>query len=415
MPKVLPFRAWKYNSKKVKLEDVVAPPYDVVTEEEVKEFKEKSPYNIFHLEIPETYESAKIHLESWIKSEILIKDDTPKIYLYELEFSYNGKRYRRKGFVNLVELVPFEKGEVVPHERVFQKVTEDRFSLLKTTGFQFSQIFGLFEDEGCNLLNAAEELKSPVFSIEFNGEIHSLYEVRDVDFFRTFCEFFKEKKVFIADGHHRYTTALNYKAYMESLYGKSEDADYNFTSMYLCAFEDPNLLMLPTHRIYELERANEFLDKMKSLCELVKVLEKHEVPKSEFKVLEAEWIVVINEKGYLFRLKPEVLEALKQNDHILSQITLFNFLRVLEEVVGVKEEDLKAQNRVKFLSDVSRVLEECQGSKIGVVFPVLSPEVLKRVAEAGKRMPHKSTYFFPKILTGVLLNELRGNKVEFRP
>ena len=415
MPQILPFSAWRYNPDKISIEDVIAPPYDVVSEKEIKYFKEKSPYNIFHLELPESYERAKELLHSWIKEEILVKKDSPAIYLYELQFSYQGKTYLRKGFINLVKLSPFEEGKVLPHEKVYPKVTEDRFELFKTTGFQFSQIFALYEDPELYLFEGLENKKELLYEVSFNKEKHSLFKITDKNIIKKISDFLKDKKIYIADGHHRYTTGLKYKEYMESLYGKDELKDYNYIAMYLCPIEDKNLLMLPTHRLYYLENFEEILRKLKNFASELKEIEIKKPFELEnfFKNSSCEWIIVTQEKAYFFRLKPEVFEKIKEKEPVLSEITLYNFLQVFEDITEEKEEAFKEKGKVEFLSEAELVIDKAKKGAIGIIFPRLSPLVLKKAAQAQKRMPHKCTYFYPKILTGMVLNEISGKTLQF--
>ncbi|MCD6489845.1 MAG: DUF1015 domain-containing protein, partial [Thermodesulfobacterium sp.] len=227
MPECLPFCAWRYNPEKVKIEKVVAPPYDIVSKEEIRKFKIKSPYNIFHLELPEDYKKAKDLLESWINSEILIKDKTPGIYFYELKFSYQNRNFIRKGFILLVKLSSFEEEKIFPHEQTYSKITDDRFKLLKTTHFQFSQVFALYEDPLLETLKAVDKNKKFLYRIQFGYEEHKIYKISDKKLIKNLLEVLKSKKFYIADGHHRYKTALRFKEYMESIYGKSSSKDYN--------------------------------------------------------------------------------------------------------------------------------------------------------------------------------------------
>ncbi len=413
MPESLPFRAWRYNPSKVSLEEVVAPQYDVVSKDETNYFKRKNPYNIFHLELPETYQKAKELLENWIKKEILIQEKKPAVYLYELEFTYQETKFIRTGFIILIKLSPFEEGKVLPHERVFEKVTDERLELFKTTGFQFSQVFGLYEDPSLFTLKDTKNIKDLIYTVSYKNEIHRLYKITEKNFLKSFSNFLKDKTIYIADGHHRYTTALRYRAYMEKIHGKKEFVDYNYTAMYICPFETPGLLMLPTHRTYVLEKKEEFFKKFKEFAEVFKEIEFDTKDYEKFfEDKRREWIILSENKNYLFRLKKEVFEKIKKEDEILAEITLYNFLKLFEELFSIKEERLVEKGKGRFACSVEEVLKDVRNGATGVVFPVMSPYILKKVAQAKKRMPHKCTYFYPKILTGMLLNEINGKELE---
>ena len=349
-------------------------------------------------------------MDRWISEKVLLKEKEPCFYYYEVEFTYQGKRLKRKGLVGLVELVPFEEEKILPHERVYPKVTEDRFNLLKITGFQFSQIFGLFEDPGLKLLNSLEKEKL-LYRTSLNGETHSLYKLTP-QLSDLVQNHFVDKKIYIADGHHRYTTALRYKDYMESINGKDPLRDYNYIAMYLTAFEEENLLMLPTHRVYKVEDTKKLINHFSSVCEIKEIDWLELFSENLFTHPEREWLFFAGKEAFLVRLKPSVWEKLEQEEPVLSKVTLHNFLKVWEEVTGLKEEELKEKGKVLFFSQMEDVMEKSEKEGLGVVFPVLSPLVLKDIASAGKRMPHKCTYFYPKILTGFLLKEARGSLIK---
>jgi len=419
MPEVRPFSPWMYNLSLVDIKDVVAPPYDVVSKEEVEFYKKKSPYNVFHLELPESYEAAKKTLSDWIGRGVLVNSNSRRLFFYETEFRYGGKKFLRRGFIALVEVSPFEEGKVLPHERVFPKVTEDRFNLLKTTKFQFSQIFGIYEDEELLLFNQIDRLKKKLFSVEFNSEVHTLYEISEESYFKKFQEFFEKRPIFIADGHHRYTTALKYKDYMESLVGDSNGRDFSYIAMYLCPIEDENLLMLPTHRVFyetpaTFSKLQNFCQEKKvfSFVQLEKLFEEEKNLNGLFEEKSSEFLFLTNEEVKVLKVREEFMESIASKEPELSKVTLYNFLKVLEEATGIKEEELKEKGKVKFLSKEDKVLEEVKKGGVGVIFPVLSPQVLKEVARARKRMPHKCTYFYPKNLTGMLFNEVSGKKLD---
>lgn len=414
MPECLPFCAWRYNPEKVKIEEVVAPPYDIVSEEEVKYFKAKSPYNIFHLELPENYKKAKELLKNWIYSQILIKNKTPGIYFYELEFTYQEKTFLRRGFILLVRLCPFEEGKILPHERTYPKVTEDRFELLKITQFQFSQIFALYEDPFFETFKEVNTNKELLYTIDFNNETHRLYKISKKEIIKNILNFLRNKTFYIADGHHRYITALKFKEYMENIYGKDPQKDYNFVAMYISPLEDKNLLMLPTYRSYYFDDKEEVIKKILDFAEekLSFKIEKDLNFNHLFENSQKEWAIVLGNQIKVFRLKDEVFENLKKRNPLFSEIPLYNFLQILEDALKIKEEELKEKNKVKFISEPKKLIEETQKGAMGVIFPLISTEILKKVSQAKKLMPHKCTYFYPKILTGLVLNELSGKDLD---
>lgn len=415
MPKCLPFCGWRYNPKNVEIKEVVAPPYDVVTEEEKRYYKNLSPYNIFHLELPEDINLVKNHVKTWIEKNILIKENGPCLYFYEIEFKHQKKTYIRKGWVLLVKLHRFEEGIILPHEKVYKKVTEERLKLLKTTSFQFSQVFGLYEDPDLNTLQP--EKKSLLYEVAHNNEYHKFYKVDFQEEIKKVTSFLRDKKIYIADGHHRYTTALEFKEEMEKIYGKDENKDYNYIAMYLCAVDDPNLLILPTHRVYYLKDVNSLLEKFKSFFEFSKELNLNReiLFQDIFSDPKREMIFTFKGKTFLGRIKPYILEKIKNEEPVLSELALYNFLWIAEKVLGITEELLREKGLVEFTADFQKIFEITKVKEgLGIIFPPISKESFKFVTLTKKRMPHKATFFYPKILTGFVLYEITGKSLNFK-
>ncbi|MCD6489674.1 MAG: DUF1015 family protein, partial [Thermodesulfobacterium sp.] len=209
--------------------------------------------------------------------------------------------------------------------------------------------------------------------------------------------------------------ALRFKEYMESIYGKSSSKDYNYISMYISPLEDENLLMLPTHRAYYLENAEELIKEMCKFANQKKTLKINESIEINqyFKDKSKEYGILFGKEIKIFSLKDKVFEDIKSRDSVFSKIPLYNFLQVFEKILKVKEEVLKEKGKVKFISDIRELLKEVSKGALGVVFPSISSEILKKVALSQKLMPHKCTYFYPKILTGLVLNEISGNDLKY--
>ncbi len=411
MPEVLGFKGWRYNSEKVNINDVIAPPYDVVSEEEIKYYKSKSNYNIFHLELPESSYKARELLKKWMEEKVIFPENMRCIYLYELDFFYGNKKFCRRGFILLVKLSSFKEGKIIPHEKTYPKVTEERFELLKATGFQFSQIFGIYQDPELDTLKNLDE-KELLYEVTFGSEVHRLYRITSLSIQQKISAFLYNKPIYIADGHHRYTTALRFKSYMEEKFGKNDQLDFNYICMYVCPMEEPGLLMLPTHRVYLFSETFKLIEKLKNFLEVEKISE--EILKSDknfFREKEREYLLVFNRNLLFCRIRDDFWEEIKKLDPVLSRIPLFNFLHIFYKATGLKEEELKEKGLVKFYSTEKEVLKKSEKG-LGVIFPVISPLILKEVAGVGKLMPHKCTYFYPKILTCLLLREIKGEPVK---
>ena len=414
MPECKPICGLYYDLKKVPPEKVVAPQYDIVSQEEISYYKSLSPYNAFHLELAENPEKAKLLLDEWKKTGVLIKDAKPALYYYELEFKFSEKLLKRRGFILLVKLHSFEDRQILPHERTFSFVKEERLALLKTAQCYFSQIFGLYEDQGLRTLSLPEE-RDLVFEVCFNEERHRLYRITNRDFIGFLREHLKGRPIYIADGHHRYQIALTYKAYMEKLFKAKESYDFQYAPFYLTPFEEESLFMLPTHRHYLFPLEESVLNGLKEYAEELRrfKLEEVEAFLEGFAEKNSVFFLFYREQGMVFQIKKEVMAEIERDEPILSRLPLFNFLKLFERVFGQTEEELKAKGKVEFFSNF--FVEKLQTMKAResffVLFPRVSPQVLRDAVSSGRLMPHKSTYFYPKILTGTIFYEAKGTSL----
>ena len=252
---VAPFRALCFNSQKLeRLEDVVTPPYDIIDEKNQAAFQARNPYNMIYLDISkspgkgddseERYNSAKnTSLRGRRKSADPVMKHLPS-YLYYIDYTLpSGIRLTRKGLVALVGLSEYAEGIVKPHEETFATVTADRLRLMDTCQAQFSQIFSLYTENGANIISTLENglPEKPLYEVrDADGGKHSIWPICDEKILVMVQELFRDKAIYIADGHHRYSTALQYRKHLKEKQGElPPQSPYNFTMMYLCPMEDP--------------------------------------------------------------------------------------------------------------------------------------------------------------------------------
>ncbi|MFN3406221.1 MAG: DUF1015 family protein [Caldimicrobium sp.] len=404
MPKCLPFNGFLYNPEKVKFEDVLAPPYDIVSEEEIAHFKKKSPYNIFHLELPEHPEKAKNLLQNFMSQKILIKNRVPTLYYYEIFFPFEGETYLRRGFILLTKLYDFKEGVILPHEKIYPRVTEERFHLMLTTLCQFSQIFALYEDPNLETLEALPDKLDFYFEVKHNQETHRLAKIHDQTLIQKILNFLERKKFYIADGHHRYTTALKLKTHFENLPTNTpQNIGFNYISTYICPFEEKGLLMLPTHRVFTDKYYSPLLNNLKKYS----ILEKEvplEIWGEEKKVFHKDphyFFLYRRGKVKIFRFKETFLASLKEQEFL--NLPLYCFLQILENSLMIQESDLKKAEEVEFTGSEREAIEKADRKGFAVLFPKSPVKLLQEIAKKGKTMPHKATYFYPKILTGAVI------------
>jgi len=452
---IAPFCALRFNPEKVAcMEDVVTPPYDVIDEKGQAAFQARNPCNMIYLDISkspgkgdvsdERYNSAMDHFNKWQEENILIRDAEPAFYLYLVDYKLpSGRRFTRKGFVSLVKLSEFSEGIVKPHEETFDTVTADRLRLMDTCEAQFSQIFSLYSDPEMQIIRALEEgcTEKPLYEVkDADGGIHSIWPVTDKEILARVQELFKDNAVYIADGHHRYKTSLQYKQLMKDRQGELPvQSPYNYTMMYLCPMEDPGLKVLPTHRLVTLP--DDVLPGLPSMDELASKLSVYfdleeitggsrEIFLGEVLARMEERILTKKQKSTMFGLyhadedrcflltlkkKASEIEALAHRPIALQDLDVVVLSDlVVENVLGLKYERIEHDNLVRYFADPDEALDvavkECvdYDNSLELLFLMNNTKVsqVKRVADEQLIMPHKATYFYPKILTGLLLNKL---------
>ncbi|MCI5133022.1 MAG: DUF1015 domain-containing protein, partial [Candidatus Electrothrix sp. EH2] len=257
MAVVAPFRGMRYNPEKIeRLEDVVTPPYDVISTDDEKKLLQKNPYSMVNLDLRNIsqgttrddgrYEQARSRFQSWQDEDVLVRDEQPALYLYYIDYHHpDGRRLTRKGIVGLVGLAEFAEGIVRPHEKTFAGVIGDRLQLMETCQAQFSQIFSLYSDQKQEVISSLEQVREaePLLQVEDqNSNTHTLWRVTDQEALNHVHCFFSDRAVYIADGHHRYTTALDCrKLALADNPDLPADHPCNYIMMYLCACEDAGL------------------------------------------------------------------------------------------------------------------------------------------------------------------------------
>lgn len=419
MNEIKPFFGWRYNPKRVNLAEVMAPPYDIVTPEEQEVYLRKSPYNVFHLELgrikpqdTETenrYTRARVFWEKWRKEGILIREEAPALYLYRLRFSWQGRSLVRRGIIGLIRLALWESGLIRPHEKTFSQVTEDRLNLLRATRAQFSQIFCLYHDQALKSIQSLEEQAETIFEVpDPQRFIHELARVTDPRAQEIVAEVFQREILYIADGHHRYTTALAYMEEMERRFGNKPPRCFHYVMMYLCPFEEPGLLVLPTHRLLKLDLEEEALiSKLSAFGEFEPFNEKEKIFERLESLCPGKFLLVSKGKILLFRPRERVLAHLSERiAGPLKRLPVALFTSLLKEAFDLEEAPLKQAERLIYTPWVEEILEKSLRGWFGFLLPPTRVSALQEVADAGLVMPHKSTFFFPKILTGTVFFEI---------
>jgi len=448
MARIAPFRGLRYNPAKITaMENVVTPPYDVINSEAQAALLARDPYNMIRLDLGKKtsggeedngrYLASQAILAEWEKEQVLVRDARPTFYLYYVEYTHpSGQRLTRKGMVALAGLAEFSEGIVKPHEKTFRGVVTDRLRLLETCGTQFSQIFSLYSDPTAAVMNCLEAARpaTPLCTAtDGDGVVHSLYAISEPQVLARVQELFQDKSLYIADGHHRYTTALQLRENKQREAGAPlpSDSPFNHTMMYLCPMEDPGLSVLPTHRLASLPDSPG-LDAV--LARLAAGFAVQELKAGAREVLLAETLAGMAEaagagatvfglyhagqdRAFLLTLRAGVMATEFGDQHPaamrdLDVVVLSDLL--LERYLDLSHARCAEENLVEYFSDPDEALDRAvkgaaaeQGPE-PFLFLMNPTEVaqVQRVADEGLVMPHKSTYFYPKILTGLVLNKM---------
>lgn len=403
MVMIAPFRGVRYNPKRIGvLDSVFAPPYDVISPQEQDELYEKSPYNVIRIilskiEGDEKYTQAAETFRGWIQDGILIQDNEPCIYPYYQEFEENGKRITRKGFISAVRLEDFSSKRILPHERTFSGPKLDRLKLTSACNANLSPIFTIYSDPEGELERAIEEnLSRPVVdAVGGDGARNRLWRVSDIDLISKIKDAMLELRLLIADGHHRYETALEYRNIQRKRFGMgSGNEPYEYVMMYLSRAEGEGLVIKPTHRVVKSLGSigiEEFMERLKGRFNIERV------SSNEISTLgHEEFALLIKDSIFKIFLKGPFPVSYKNLAVILLHSLVFGEI-IDEEEAGIFY--------TKSLEEVFSLVKSGE-YKIGFILPPLRAVDVFEVVLAGEKMPHKTTYFYPKLLSGLVFRLL---------
>ncbi len=427
MQEVIPFRGIRYNTNKVRLEEVVAPPYDVISQKARRKLFERSPYNVVRLILPQgvmgddKYSQANIYLKKWLSEGILVPEDKPSFYILEETFPFQREEVTRVGFIGLLKLRKLGDG-VYPHENTIGKVKRDRFRLLEACKANFSQILMLYSDNALTLESIHKDLRNTPPHVEVRddeGVLRRMWVVNDPESVDTLKNLLSDKDIVIADGHHRYETALEF---MRKSHVYQEQIPYNYVMAYFTNVKANGVVSLPTHRLLTGIESNLFRDLLKKLEENFEVRTYPFTSEDKYKV-EKEFLKELRKEGYkkpsigllsyydnkfrliladpdrLRNLFPDnVPESLMSLDVvILNEIILRRFLNI--DISNLKLEDIRCT------SNPYKAVDCVLSQRYQIAF-LLNPLPVDRIidlATKGHLLPQKSTYFYPKLLSGLVM------------
>jgi uncharacterized protein (DUF1015 family) len=450
--RISPFRGIRYNQEIVRdLAKVICPPYDIITPEQQKLYYEKSGYNAIRLEYPaesrqltaDSYQRAARTLQQWLKQGVLQADRVPSFYLHDHYFTYLGEKRRRRGLIARCKLEPWGS-TVYPHEETFPKAKDDRLKLLRACRANFSSLLSLYHDSEqkiAPILSEASQSK-PIIELTNTDESHIVWAITDPEVEQLISQFLSAQPLYIADGHHRYETALTYQQERHSYHPErceeSQKEAFNYIMMELVEFSDPGLVILPIHRLVR-GIASSTLAGLKKQLEnffalefipLTEALSCHSEGSEESQPFASAQSMVLGILG----LEPRSLVVLKQRQGTLIEammpgnrsqiykrfsISILNHV-ILKRILGLKchyssgalarssEALASEEESIAYTADLDEACQQIKEGKYQLAF-LLSPpqpEVIKAIADAKDRMPRKSTYFYPKLPAGLIINSL---------
>jgi len=434
MPEIIPFRGFRYNQSKVDIHDVVAPPYDVIPPEQQERLYDRSPYNVVRLILgreADRYASSAATLKQWISEAILMRDPNPAFYVLHQEFGGDdGKPITRKGFVALCRLEEFEKKIVLPHEKTLAKPKEDRFKLFKATNSNFSQIFSFYSDPEKKIdrmLNGVAKTK-PAIDVSYDDVRNSVWTVTDNDVIQNIRAAIAEKQVLIADGHHRYETALAYRDWMRSNAAHHTGREpYNYVMMFFTNVDDEGLVIYPTHRLIHslpLFDRGKFLESVERFF-IVREYKDEEaimIALASSSVPSFGLLMGGDSTVYLLSLKPTTLPTEIVRDPLPPEVkeldvTILHSL-ILKDLLGISMEAQEQKRNLNYVRDAQEAYQSVLKGHAQLAFVMNATKIhqVRSVARAGFTMPQKSTYFYPKLVSGLVMNVMddegsgRGNK-----
>ncbi|GAC1484373.1 MAG: DUF1015 domain-containing protein [Candidatus Dormibacteria bacterium] len=423
MANVRPFQGIFYDPARVDLARVVAPPYDIITPDDQKRYYRQDPRNVVRLIAGEVrasdnandnkYTRAAAFFKDWLASGVLRREPRPCGYVYEERFldPVSHEVRRRVGILGVVELEPFGAG-ILAHERTHARAKADRLSLTRAVGANLSPVFALYQDPGHAVPRLLEPVLSqePRLSITLDGnEEHRIWSLPDDEHFARLAEVLRASRLYMADGHHRYETALNYRNRQRLEHpDATPDAAFNFVLMLLVDADDPGLLILPTHRLLK------DLDGFNGPDLLVRLSQSHAVSRHA----DRSALLAAMQEGGEHRVGVALPDGSMATVDLASpadradpvarlDVTLLH-KDILEKQLGLEEKILDEERYLTYSRDQEYVLHMVEAGQAQAAFLLRPPAVsdVLAVAEAGRVMPQKSTYFYPKPLSGIVFNPL---------
>jgi uncharacterized protein (DUF1015 family) len=416
MADVEPLRALHYDLERTGgLQDVIAPPYDVISPEDRTELEARSPYNVVRIDLPvgeEPYELAAEQLATWRKQGVIVRDEQPAIWVLEQDYTGpDGALRQRRGFLARVRVEEYGPGRIRPHERTHPGPKEDRLKLTRATKANLSPIFSLFDDPDNTATEALEQItKTEPWgqATDEDGTVNRVWRITDPGRVAQVTDAAKPAELLIADGHHRYETA---RVYAEEIGGEGPQ---RYVLMCLVALEDPGLTVFPTHRLLRDLRPDQhetLATALRTNFEIEKLDDTAELAPDYGQPVSFGYIDAHFRQPFRLTLKDQAIADRALADHAEPYRRLDTAVLeavILKGALEMTDEDIDHMAGLDYARDFEHALQLVESAARDAAFFVAPTpiEEVRAVAAAGESMPPKSTYFFPKVPTGLLFNPL---------
>ena len=434
MAEIRPFHALRYDPSRVPLQNVVTQPYDKITPAMQDRYYNISPHNLVRIILGKAeasdqngnnvYTRAAKAFAEWQQSKILVPDTTPSVYAYSQKFTLPGgdpsQTLERRSFIAAGRIYDYNDGIVFRHEHTLAKPKADRLNLLRATKAHFGQIFMLYSDPAHSINRLLfDDPNYPQLEVtDEYGVLHRLRRISDPAMLNMVCTAMADRKLIIADGHHRYETALNYRNEVQSQDPRLSEAA-RFVMMTFVNMDEPGLVILPTHRlIFGLKDLDQSTmeKKLDGWCERSELLERD--PKTLTRRLSdageqgTGFLAITKKENYLLRPKLEkcgdLLKDLSPRQRKLDVVQLHRV--VLEGALGISEEQVRQQSNTRYLRDAGEAIDAVhKDPQVNAAFLINPVKIdqMRDVAFSGEVMPQKSTDFYPKLLSGLTIYSLQ--------
>jgi len=418
------FRGVRYNPEKIRrMADVICPPYDVISPSEQQALYDRNEYNMVRLEYGQEikgdnerankYIRSRDTMNQWLKENILLQDSVPTYYVHEHIFEIGQSKKRRLELYACVRLEPWERKVIFPHEFTMQKAKDDRLGLMKACAANFSPVFGLYEDPGSkiNQLIVNRVKATPTYSFE-HGDSHKFWAVNEPEFVQRVGHFLITKSIYIADGHHRYETALAYRDYRRQMdpHG-SEAAAYNYVMMALVSFSDPGIVILPIHRLVHGVSAP-VIDRFKDgLAEYFEIRESDSGAIYDSRPGNIRIYGLDKDRVMSLSLLPKIkvndfLEHKRSQEYGKLDVSVVQHI-ICEKLLGLPSGDTDKLAYTPSGESACKLVDSGQ-YQFAILLNPIPVTTIKGIADANDRMPRKSTFFYPKLPSGLVMHRLDG-------